>query len=257
MSRNTTSNQPTETLELAAVTKEPLPVAAPSPIEMMQAMIKGGVTENNMAAFEKLAELQWKFESRDAEKMFNAAFEKFQNEKPVIVASTPIKNRGAYEKYEDIMQKNGIESLLSKHGFTVSFDQSASADRITVTCAVAHRGGHKISKSYSTRCRPADNNTQSDSMATTTAKRNALCLALNIVIRQDCLNDEDDAGLEGDPNAFVKPEQADSIEHRAKMVNANIPALLEFAKAKSFKTIPANKYDELDAMLRRKEQAGR
>ena len=230
---------------------------APSPIEMMQAMIKNGMKEGDVAAFEKLAELQWKFEARDAEKEFNAAFERFQDEKPVIVASTPIKNRGAYEKYEDIMQKDGIEKLLTKNGFTVSYDQSATADRVTVTGTLAHRGGHKISKSYSTRCKPADNFTQADSMATTTAKRNCLCLLLNIVIRQDALMDEDnDATLLGNPNEFVTPAQADELERRVKETNSNVSAFLKFAGgAESFGKILASKYDELDSSLRRKENS--
>jgi hypothetical protein len=249
--------------ELTLATTQPLPppaTTAPSPIQMMQAMIAGGVNEKNVMAFERLAELQWKFEARDAEKEFNAAFEKFQSEKPGIVASTPVKNRGAYEKYEDIMQKDGIEKLLTKNGFTVSFDQSATGDRVTVTCTLAHSSGHKITKSYSTRCRPSDNNTQSDSMATTTAKRNALCLTLNIVIRQDILQNEDgDAGLLGDPDAFITKSQVSELQHRIGMLAdaVDMPAFWKFAGATKFAEIPANKYDQIDSMLKRKEQFGR
>ena len=250
-------------MSLAKMPEQPLAVA-PSPAEMMQAMIKCGVTENNVAAFEKLAELQWKFDSRDAEREFNAAFERFQDEKPVIVASTPIKNRGAYEKYEDIMQKCGVEKLLTKNGFTVSFDQSAAADRITVTCTLAHRRGHKISKSYSTRTKPADNLTQSDSMATTTAKRNSLCLALNIVIRQDALQDEDnDASLVGNQSDVVAPEQADELERRVALLNFTPPQVSSFLKfyggetCKKYAEIPASKYGSADTFLAGKERAVR
>ena len=246
--------------ELATTAPKEIAVTAPSPIEMMQAMIKNGMKEGDVAAFEKLAELQWRFEARDAEKEFNAAFKKFQSEKPVIVASTPVKNRGSYEKYEDIMQKDGVEKLLTENGFTVSFDQSAAADRVTVTCTLAHRSGHKIAKSYSTRCRPSDNNTQSDSMATTTAKRNALCLALNIVIRQDILqNEADDAGLLGDPDAFITKAQVAELQHRIGMLAdaVDMPAFWKFAGATKFAEIPANKYDQIDSMLKRKEQSSR
>ena len=61
---------PQPEMSLAKMPEQPLAVA-PSPAEMMQAMIKCGVTENNVAAFEKLAELQWKFESRDAETAYS------------------------------------------------------------------------------------------------------------------------------------------------------------------------------------------
>ena len=107
------------------------------------------------------------------------------------------------------------------------------------------------------RAARADSDTQADCKAATTAKRNALCNALNIVIRQDCLNEENDAGIEGDPNDFVTAAQADELERRAKETNSNIAAFLQFARAKSFETIQASKYAELDLMLSRKERAGR
>lgn len=252
--KSVTSNPPSETLELATISKEPLPVAARSPglsvEQVFQAIIDKQVSLENVEVMKQLLAIS-------AEQKFAAAFVELQGDLPTIVATSSIPNRGKYEKFEDVMKQ--IQPALSKHGFTVSFSQDFrdNPTRIIVSCNLTH-GGFTRSNSFAVRAGgKSDSETQADCKAATTAKRNALCQSLNIVIRQDCLNDEDDAGIEGDPNAFVKPEQADSIEHRAKMVNANIPALLEFAKAKSFATIPANKYDELDMMLRRKEQSGK
>jgi hypothetical protein len=103
----------------------------------------------------------------------------------------------------------------------------------------------------------ADTETQADCKAATTAKRNALLNCLNIVVRQDVLTDEYDAAIEGDPNAKVTPEQAFELERRAKETNSNIAAFLDVAKAKSFADIPANRYDEMDRLLARKEKRGR
>ena len=63
--------------------------------------------------------------------------------------------------------------------------------------------------------------------------------------------------MEGDPNAKVTAAQATELEHRVKMTNSNVTAFLAVAKAKTFAEIPANRYAELDSMLRRKEGQGR
>ena len=190
----------------------------------------------------------------DAEQKFNDAFVALQKDMPVIVAQTVIKNRGKYERFEDVMDK--IQPVLSKHGFTVSFDQDFDEKRIITKCHLK-RGTHTQTNSFAVRTGPADTDTQSDCKAATTAKRNALLQALNIVIRQDILTEEHDAHIEGDPNAKVTPEQAAELEHRCQMTNSIVPAFLKFANATRFSDIPANKYAVCDQMLRRKEQAGR
>ena len=224
---------------------------APSPIEMMQAMIKGGVTASNVAAFEKLAELQWKFEARDAEKAFANAFVQLQRDLPTITAKSIIPNRGKYEKFEDVMAQ--IQPMLTKHGFTVAFSMDFKENRIIETCHLTF-GGVTRSNSFAVRAGKADSDTQADCKAATTAKRNALLNALNIVIRQDILNSDDDAAIEGDPNAKITPEQADELEHRAQLTNSNIPKFLLLAGAAKFSEIPARNYDMLSRLLSDKER---
>lgn len=224
------------------------PAGALSLESAFRAVVAGTIKQEHVSVMKELLAM-------DAERKFNAAFVSLQADLPTIVATTVITNRGKYEKFEDIMRVVG--PLLTKHGFTVSFSQDCKDNRIIETCTLSHAAGHSRPNSFAVRAGKADSDTQADCKASTTAKRNALCNALNIVIRQDVINEENDAGIEGDPNAFLTPEQAFEIERRAQEIHANIPALLKFAQATSFNTIPANKYAELDSMLRRKEQAGR
>lgn len=228
---------------------------AMTPATMLQAIVKGGITPENVSVFEKALEIAYKMEARDAEKQFNAAFVALQSDLPVIVAKSVIPNRGKYQKFEDVMDE--IQPFLTKHGFTVSFSMDAKDNRILETCHLKHIGGHSQSNSFAVRAGKADNDAQADCKAATTAKRNALLNALNIVIRQDCLNEEDDAGIEGNPNEKITVEQADELEHRCQMTNSNIPAFLKYADATSFKDIQASRYDALDTLLKRKEQQGR
>ena len=124
-----------------------------------------------------------------------------------------------------------------------------------------HIAGHAERNTYAVRVGgKSDSETQADCKASTTAKRNALLQALNIVVRQDVFQDEEnDATLEGDPNAKVTPEQAESLRHRVGMLAdlVNMPAFWKFTGAEKFADIPASKYDEVDQMISRKERTGR
>ncbi|MDE2097631.1 MAG: ERF family protein [Patescibacteria group bacterium] len=218
--------------------------------QVFQAVIDKQISPENVEVIKKLLAMS-------AEQKFAAAFVALQSDLPTIVANTIIPNRGKYEKFEDVM--NQIQPMLSKHGFTVSFSQDFrdNPTRIIVSCNLTH-GGYTRSNSFAVRSSgKSDSETQADCKAATTAKRNALCQALNIVIRQDCLNDEDDAAMMGNPDAKITLEQADELERRVKESNSDMKAFLEFAKADSLRNIQANRYDELDALLRRKESRGK
>ena len=222
----------------------------PTPMDLLQAAMAGGITPENIAVVERMAALAERFEERNAEKEFNRAFAALQADMPVIVASTPIQNRGKYEKYEDLMRVVG--PLAAKHGFSLSFSNDFKDGRIVETCTLRHAGGHSASNSFAVRGRKADNDTQSDCMAATTAKRNALCNALNIVIRQDCLTEENDPRMESD--RCITEEQAEELERRCALANVNREAFMAFAGAKTYREIRADRYDDIDQMLAKKER---
>jgi hypothetical protein len=225
-------------------------VARPSGLSIeqaFQAVVGGQVKQEHLVIMKELLAM-------DAERKFNAAFAKLQSELPIIVATSVIPNRGKYQRYEDIMQKDGVQEILSRNGFSVSYSQDFRDNRIIVTCHLSHAAGHTLHGSFAVRVGgKSDSETQADCKASTTAKRNAFCQVLNITIRQDFLTGEYDAAMEGDPTAFVTKEQAEELERRIQLVNGNVPAFLEFAKAKKFSEIQASRYDELDVMLKRKE----
>lgn len=225
----------------------------PSVGEMLQSLVTRGVTTDNAAAMEKLVALYERMEDRKAERAFTSAFVALQADMPAITATTVIPNRGKYERFEDVMRVVG--PLLQKHGFTVSFSMDFNENRVLETCHLKHVGGHSQSNSFAVRTgRKADSDTQADCMAATTAKRNALLNALNIVIRQDCLTSDNDPHIEG---GFITPEQAAELEHRIAMTNSDRAKFLKLAGAASFKEIAIGKYQVLDELLRQKEQRGR
>jgi hypothetical protein len=239
----------------------PALVENPSTGSLIAAVIQSGITADNVEVIERLAALKEREEGRDAERQFNSAFVALQTDIPVIVASSVIPNRGKYERFEDVMEKVG--PLLRRHGFSVSFEQSADDKRITVKCHLRHIAGHSSTTPFSVRLGGrADSETQADCKASTTAKRNSLLQALNIVIRQDIYqSDEADATIEGDT---ITEEQAATLQALVEETGADRRKFLAFAHActteevqsrnYTFEAIPANRYAELVAQLEKRRK---
>ncbi len=228
------------------MSKELIVQEPPSVAVMLQSALAQGVTKDNADALGKMMELYERMEAKQAEKDFNASFVVMQQNTPVIVATSVIPNRGKYERFEDVMKVVG--PLLQKNGFAVSFSQSADDKRITVTCHLRHIGGHSQDTSFSVRYGgKADSDTQADCKASTTAKRNSLLQALNIVIRQDCLTEEHDPTMESDER--VTKAQADELRELVKVGRFNEADTLAWLEADKYENIPASRYDEAKEYL--------
>lgn len=218
---------------------------------MLQGVIDKGVTAENAQALTTLCDLFQKVEAKNAEREFNAAFVALQRELPVIVASSIIPNRGKYERYEDVWRQ--VKDPLQRNGFSVSYSQSADDKRITVSCHLRHVAGHSQTTEFSVRLGGrADSETQADCKASTTAKRNSLLQALNIVIRQDFFqSDEADATIEG---GTITASQAADLRALCEEVKADKAKFLDFAGAETFEGIAASRFADLAEMLNRKRK---
>lgn len=226
-----------------------------STADLIGKVIQSGITSDNVSVIERLCALKEREETKNAERTFNVAFVALKQKIPVIIASSVIPNRGKYERYEDIMRVVG--PLLLEHGFSESYSQKADEKRITVTCHLSHVDGHSRSTDFSVRIGGrADSETQADCKASTTAKRNALLLALGIVIRQDIYqSDEADATIEGDTSATITASQAADLRALCEEVKADKKKFLEFADAEKFEQIAASRLNDLVEMLNRKRSS--
>ena len=230
-----------------------LAVSGQAPVaKMLEAVLKGGVTADNVGAVEKLVELYERMQTKDAEKQFNSAFVALQHDIPVIVASSIIPNRGKYERFEDVMRIVG--PLLIKHGFSVSFSMDFKENRIVETCHLRHVAGHSQSNSFAVRSGgKADSETQADCKAATTAKRNALLNCLNIVIRQDVLQNEDgDASLEGSP---ISQDKILYLQEQVRETGSDESRFLKLAGVNRYEDITTGSYDVLVRALAAKARA--
>lgn len=230
---------------------------------MLRAVVEKGVTTENVEAMKELVGLYERMDAKQAERDFNAGFVRLQRDLPVIVAKTQIPKRGKYERFEDVM--DAVAKPLLDHGFSVSFDQEPKEGRISVTCILRHISGHSQRNSFTVRLGGnSDSETQADCKASTTAKRNALLAALNIIIRQDCLQDEDDLRNDG---TSITEVQAEDLMNRVRATGSDEVKFLTFAKSPlpsgatpiqviaAYRAIPSSMLLPLHDVLRSKERA--
>jgi len=229
-------------------TSAQLATQEPSIAQMLQSALATGV---DPAKLDKMLDVFERMENKRAEREFNAAFAKLQSELPEIVAESVIPNRGKYARFENVMHQ--IQPILNANGFAVSFSQQSDEKRITVTCFLRHVGGHYTSNPFAVRIggQKADSDAQADSKLSTTAKRNALLQALNIVVHQDYLQDDDNPTNEG---GYITPAQAIELAEWVESIGADKAKFLEYAGAITFETIHAVRYEDLVAVLKKKEK---
>lgn len=253
---------PLEIETTALAKREPTELAKAEPLDiggLMQQIIASGKANENAAAIEKLLDVHLKIEAKSAERLFNTAFVELQAEIPKVQATkiVPTKNGGIKFKYAPLEEiENQVRPICRKYGFTYSFTEGPARDGfVTKICKLRHIGGHCAENSFSVRIGAGPygaTETQADCAAHSSAKRGALCDALTIRVSQV---EEQDPHNEGGP---VTAQQAEELERRAKETNSNIDKFLQWAGAdmsakNRWATIPANRYDECDRQLRRKE----
>lgn len=232
----------------------------PSVGAMLQSFIQAGITSENVSAFETLCNLKERMEDRQASKDFAEALVDLQGETCRIPATKPVYGKDGsvrynFAPYEEIMEKT--QPLITKHGFSITFDTEIGEGRLTSICTLTHRSGHirqnRFAVKFSTP--PGSSEAQGDMSTKSYAKRGALCDALNIVIDKD----DDGQGI-GDNGksigAYVTDDQAATLRELCEATNADKPAFLRFAGgAKSFEEVAADRYDELLKILKKKEAA--
>lgn len=243
--------QDAEIVSTALTKQEPQAVAL-SPAEMMQSMIRSGVTADNVAAFTELVKLSEHMEDRKAAKDFAVAFNDLQAEMPKVQAVQAVPNndgtvRYMFCPYEELMRQ--VAPMLHKHGFSVTFSNRFDEGRLVAICTLTHVSGHSKSNEFTVRIGkgpPGSSETQADGAAGTYAKRFALINALNIVVEKDT-----DARIIG---GKITKAQAESLRKRVLETGSDEALFLKYAQAATFEDIAESMFDTLDASLRKKER---
>lgn len=247
----------TNDLPLVKTQSGAVELARPQPTvaDMLRLVVDKGISSENVSAFSQLVGLHREEVKLIAEKEFAAAFLELQRELPTINAARGVPDKQGrikfvYANFDDIDAI--VRPICLRHGFTYAFRQGGHENGcITTVMTLQHAGGHFREIPYGVRigagpCGASE--TQADGSAHTYGQRGALeqGLALRIAGARE------DARMEGGP---ITPAQADELARRVAETNSDRTAFLKFAGAPSFKEIAASRYDDLDAMLTRKERA--
>jgi hypothetical protein len=243
---------PNETETLFPLAASPAELATqaqqePSLGVMLGKFIESGITDSNIAAFERMLAMKERMDAKEAEKQFAVAFNALQSELSPIQANKAVPNNDGTTRYkfapfEDIME--AVRPLLQKHGFTVTFSMSFSEGRVIQTCILQHVGGHSRSNQFACRIGsgpPKSSEAQGDGAASTYAKRFALCNALNIVIENDS-DGATDARRDGD---LISKEKAQYLREQVKETGGNEAAFLKMAGASTYEEIREGSYPVL------------
>jgi len=207
-----------------------------------------------------------------SEDEFNAALARVQAYcRGKIQATKPVPNndgtvRYRYAPLDEIMQT--LQPILNAEGMAVSFDVTYDNNRVFAICELSHKAGHKASKRYGVllSAPPKASVTQGDGSSITYAKRGAICNWFNIVAGKDNDGAGDDDNDARNIGELITAEQARALEKRVKATGSNHDKFLKFAGvgdladtatpeqvSHAYEQIAKNRYEALDAMLKRKE----
>ncbi len=148
---STTTRTEQDVLELTEITqKVDRPMAAQpsnnlpanSPAAMMMAAMSQGAS---LEQVEKMMDLQDRWERKESEKAYNAAFAAFKAEAVRIVKGRKVTDgplRGKeYAELHDVV--DAVTPALSRHGLSTSWKLTRDEPQwIEVTCTLKHIGGH-------------------------------------------------------------------------------------------------------------------
>lgn len=253
--------------EIQRLEQPEMPVTRPlpTPAEILQTAIQGGITKENVEVVKELAAMCREQRAEDARALFAKAFFRLRKEMPVIYADKEVTTKSgavAFQYCTPAEIKDVLEPLMQKHGFCTMTGQTLSNGEVTATVTLIHEGGHSETRSFTVRVSPGNqlmSPSQCDAAATTAAERHALIKMFGLRTRQKV---EDDPRNVGEP---ITAEQAEELQHRMKMLNAPEQPFLKWAGVPNapqhpalddYKKIPSTAYDRCDQFLSGKE-AGR
>lgn len=234
------------------------PQQEPSVALMLQGALSniqsGEITERHVDVLSKMMDLYERNEKRAAEKDFASALADLQGETIRVQATKAVDQKAdgtcryRFAPYEEIMKT--VQPMLTRHGFSITFDTEVGDNRLTSICTLMHKSGHARQNRFAVRYGkpPGSSEAQGDMATKSYAKRGALCDALNISIEHD--TDGDDAKGLGSP---ITAQQVADLRDRVEACGAHEGKFLEYAGAKTFEEIPESKLDALHEVLRQRE----
>jgi hypothetical protein len=209
-------------------------------------------------SLEKLVDLHERIEAREAERMFNAAFARFQSIAPKPEKSTRAKivskRTGATHSwmYSDLVDlERAIGPALRKNGFSYTWDEHMEGDNLKrIECHLSHVGGHSIVRGVTVPIEQSGSMTvqHAHASAVTVGRRNSLILVCGLT----CYDSDPDAmPEEAEP---ITPEQVNQLDDLIVEVGADKQKYLRYLNVKALSDVSQSQFAAAIAALQRKRK---
>lgn len=225
------------------------PHEAAGPLTLLQ-VIANAATDPRVDPdkLERLLGIQERIMAHEAEVAWKRDMAGLQSDLPVILKTAKGHNF-FYAPLEDI--DRAVQPLLTRYGFSVSYDSEPTGKDVVWKCIVSHRDGHE--RIFSAPPLPADasgskNPVQAIFSAGSYGQRYAFCAAFKIVPRG-----MDDSGA---ATSFLSEEQEMKLldmlnEAEIRKGSDRYKKFLAYAEADAVSHIQQFKFDSCAAMLRK------
>jgi hypothetical protein len=210
-----------------------------TPMDMLSRAVDRGA---DLDMIEKLLDLQERWETNQARKAFDAAISEAKAQIPPIERTGKGHNDKRYADFAAYAR--AVDPIITKYGLSYRF-RTTQADRITVTCILAHKAGHFEENDLSG---PADtsgskNAIQAIGSTLTYLQRYSLIQALGL----SASNDDDGKGAASGPS--ITDDQADNIRELLEAHGKDRAKFLKWAKVDRIEDLRADYYDACVAAI--------
>jgi len=225
-------------------------LATHRPADMMEAISRAAMDPAvDVAKMQALLEMAERMQENAAKVEYQAALARIQAKLPRITKDGAIivqnQVRSRYAKLETI--DKAIKPFLADEGFAFSFDTQVIDNKLVVEGKLTHAAGHSEVKRVplALDTSGSKNATQATGSTISYGQRYLIKMFLNIVEEG-----EDKDGEE--PLEPISQDQMIVINDMIRESGANVAKLLEWVDAKTIADIPASKYGQVVAELKRK-----
>lgn len=227
------------------------PSTVVTPLGMIDRAIAQGAT---IETLERLMALQERWEASEARKEFDEAISAAKAEiKPIIknrkVDFTTAKGRTNYD-YEDLASiSEAVDPILARYGLSYRFRASQEQTRVTVTCIMSHRRGHREETALSSFEDQSGNKNQTQGIgsAATYLQRYTLKLALGLAATKDT-----DGRIADDEPKPIDEAQFRYLNDLLEKSESDEGKFLAYIGAQSLETMTQAQYRKAETVLRSK-----
>lgn len=229
--------------------------SAISPIGILEAAVRGGITAENVAVVKELAHLCREQRAEEAKAAFAKAFFQLRKNMPEIYADKEAKDRSGnvtFSYCSEVEISKKLEPHLMKYGFAMLFGQNRDDAQVVVNVTLMHEAGHSETREFAVRAGTPNamkDAAMCDTGAATTAWRHLMMKMFGLKSR---IADGHDLKKLGET---ISREQVMYLREQVRETGSDEKKFLAFAGVESFEEITTGVYDVLVRSLLAKRKS--